>query len=272
MLDLGISHLDATLDYAPGWFPTEHYDSVISDLLNCAGAIGCHGNRGKPGVNGMGAGVQVMKGAHHNNVEGQALNSPTELYTSYRFLRGVKGFENDGTYKYQNKDENNHNEYFGATTPLTQGCAVTCHSSVGVWPPNNTMSGFCATCHGSFHVIGDVDSNIDGEGIGGDINSPFTRHPTDVKFPSPGTEYNNYNPGGGGVYNVEAPVARGAIVGISSVVDTTTTGDTGAIVMCLSCYMAHASDFPDMLRWDYSLMTIGSGRTDGCFNCHTTKN
>lgn len=278
VIDLGAGNTDGTLAYAPGWFPTEHYDTVLSSKLTCAGNIGCHGNRGRVGFNGMPAGTQVMKGAHHQNVTGTALNTADELYNSYRFLRGVKGLENDGqnnaSTKWRNTDANNHNEYFGATTPANIGCsAQTCHTSKGVVPPNNTISGFCATCHGAFHVLGDADIDIDGEGIGGDINSPFTRHPTDVKFPSPGTEYNSYNPSSVGTYSIEAPVARGVVPAtIGSTVDTTSTGATGAIVMCLSCHKAHASNYADMLRWDYSLMVVGSGRTNGCFTCHTSKN
>ncbi len=277
VIDLGAGNADGTLDYAPGWFPTEHYDTVTSNKLTCAGNIGCHGNRGRVGFNGMPSGTQVMKGAHHQNVTGTALNTADELYNSYRFLRGVKGLENDGqnnaSTKWQNADASNHNEYFGATTPANMGCsASTCHTAKGVSPPGNTMSGFCATCHGSFHVLGDADIDIEGEGIGGDINSPFTRHPTDVRFPSPGTEYNSYNPSSVGTYSIEAPVARGSVPSsIGSTVDTASTGATGAIVMCLSCHKAHASNYPDMLRWDYSLMSVGSGRTDGCFTCHTSK-
>ncbi len=257
--DLG--NLDDTLSEAPGFFPLEHDTPVTSSKLTCAGTVGCHGNRGRPGVQGMGAGVQVMKGAHHQNETGQ-LNVADELYNSYRFLRGVKGYENDGTYKWQNYNATNHNEYFGDNTPADIGCsAQSCHTSNGVRPPNNTMSGFCATCHGGFHVMGDADDDIEGEGIGGSINSPFTRHPTDIILPSTG-EYAAYTS-----YSVEAPVARQAVP--SGMSATVTPGSD--VVMCLSCHMAHASDYPDMLRFDYTAMVAGGGGSGGCFTCHTLK-
>jgi len=265
--DLG--NLDDTLDYAPGWFPREHDNAVTSNNLTCAGSIGCHGNRGDPDA----MGVPVIKGSHHKNVSGK-LDIADDVYNSYRFLRGVKGYENDGTYKWQNKDANNHNEYFGATTPANIGCsAQSCHTPTGVVPPNNTMSGFCATCHGSFHVVGDADDDIIDEGIGGDTSSPFTRHPTDVILPGGTTEYANYNPAGGNLFSVEAPVARGVVPdSISSVVIPGDSGAEGAIVMCLSCHKAHASDYPDMLRWDYNTIIAGGGTNGtGCFVCHTTK-
>ena len=258
--DLG--NPDGALAAAPGFFPLEHDTPVSSANLTCAGTIGCHGNRGKPGVQGMGADVQVMKGAHHQNASGQ-LNTADEIYNSYRFLRGVKGYENNSTYKYRNYNSTNHNEYYGETTPATIGCsASSCHSSNGVAPPNNTMSGFCATCHGSFHVLGDADPDIEDEGIGGNASSPFTRHPTDILLPSSG-EYATYTS-----FSVEAPVARTTVpAGMSG---TVTPGTD--VVMCLSCHMAHASNYPDMLRWDYDTMIAGGGGSGGCFTCHTEKN
>jgi predicted CXXCH cytochrome family protein len=259
IVDLG--NTDNTLDSAPGYFPLEHDTPVNTVNLTCAGNIGCHGNRGRPGVQGMGANVQVMGGAHHQN-EGGQLDTADEIYNSYRFLRGVKGYENNGTYKWQNYNATNHNEYFGASTPADMGCsALSCHTANGVQPPNNTLSGFCATCHGSFHVLDDADIEIEDEGIGGDTDSPFTRHPTDILLSGIG-EYAAYTS-----YSVEAPVARSSVPsGMSSTVGASD------VVMCLSCHMAHASNYPDMLRWDYDTMISGSGGSGGCFTCHTEKN
>jgi hypothetical protein len=43
--------------------------------------------------------------------------------------------------------------------------------------------------------------------------------------------------------------------------------------MCLSCHGAHATDYPDILRWNYDTMNAGGGGLDvGCFTCHTQKN
>lgn len=262
VVDLGVANMEDTLEFAPGYFPLQHFEKVSNETLTCAGSGGCHGNRGHPGVQGMGAGIEVLKGAHHQN-EGGQLNSATEIYNSFRFLRGVKGYENNGTFPWENKNSTNHNEYFGASTPADIGCdATTCHSSNGVIPPNNTMSGFCATCHGSFHVLGDADEDIEDEGIGGTLTSPFTRHPTDILIPNT-EEYANYIS-----YSVEAPVARTSVpTGMSSSVNPGSD-----VVMCLSCHMAHASNYEDMLRWDYHAMISAGGGSGGCFTCHTEKN
>jgi predicted CXXCH cytochrome family protein len=131
-----------------------------------------------------------------------------------------------------------------------------CHQGSGIYPANGTISGFCGTCHREFHVV---------EGIGGDTISPFTRHPTDVLLPGTG-EYAGYN-GAGNPYSVEAPVARTTVP--DSIGNTVIPGTD--VVMCLSCHMAHASDYPDMLRWDYDTMIAGGGGSGGCFTCHTTK-
>ena len=71
-----------------------------------------------------------------------------------------------------------------------------------------------------------------------------------------------------------APVARPTVPATSSsTVVAGGAGDTGAIVMCLSCHRAHGSPENDLLRWDYSSIQAGTGTNDnGCFVCHTTKN
>ena len=48
--------------------------------------------------------------------------------------------------------------------------------------------------------------------------------------------------------------------------------DSNSIVMCLSCHRSHASQYPDILRWDYAKMTVQDikART-GCITCHTKK-
>ncbi|MBI5407778.1 MAG: hypothetical protein HZA14_00265 [Nitrospirae bacterium] len=264
VIDLDSNNLDDVLEYAPGAFPTAHNEKILSTRITCAGNIGCHGNRGKPEVMGL----QIMKGAHHKGESGAMLTA-TEVYNSYRFLKGVKGFENDGTYKWQNRDANNHNEYFGNTTPMSGACGTSCHTSGGVMPPNKTMSGFCATCHGSFHWLDDPLG--DGSGIGGNTASPFVRHPTDVVLPSTG-EYARYNNQdlGTNQYRVEAPVARATDGGLAGISASVTPGSD--VVMCLSCHMSHASQYPDMLRWNYAGIIAGGGaNNNGCFICHTQK-
>lgn len=246
VIDLGNN--DDLLDSPPGWncaYP------VSNTQLTCAGNYGCHGYRYK----NQGTGSNIMKGTHHQNIDGKC-DAPDDLYNSYRFLLGVKGLENKVD-RWQNIDKNSHNEHYGAIEPEDElNNCFDCHSfapgSMNASPASNTISGFCATCHDDFHFL---------YGIGGDASSPFVRHPTDVVLPPTG-EYSAYK-----TYSVEAPVGRITVPDTAS--PTVTPG--ADVVTCLSCHAAHASDYPDMLRWDYTTMIAGGGGTGGCFTCHTSK-
>ncbi|WP_456386369.1 cytochrome c3 family protein [Desulfolithobacter sp.] len=231
--------------------------NVNTENLSCAGVNGCHGYRH---FGSGGAYPKGISGAHHRNVDGQ-VDQATEPANSYRFLMAVKGFESSDWE--ENPSPANHNEYFALSQPVQLGCsgsAVKCHSGPGglTQPPDGTMSQFCATCHGNFHTVATSES----DGIGSSANSPFIRHPTDLSLPASG-EYAAYT-----VYNLSAPVARLTVPASSS--STVTPGSDA--VMCLSCHVAHASDYPDMLRWDYTSMVAGSSAGNGCFVCHSTKN
>ncbi|GBE04015.1 doubled CXXCH motif [bacterium BMS3Abin09] len=254
VIELGNS--DDVLDRPPG---ERHNVGTWTASFTCAGTKGCHGTR----IGTNGTGISNISGAHHQDVSGK-INTADEVYNSYRFLDGVKGLENTGTKKWQNFDADNHNEYYGATTPQPNACS-SCHTGPlqEVGSGNGTISGFCGTCHGYFHLL---------EGIGGSTSSPFQRHPTDIVLPASG-EYAYYNEAAIGAYSIEAPVARGVVPDtMSATVTPGSSGAQGAIVMCLSCHMAHASDYPDMLRWDNTAMIVGGGGSGGCFTCHSTKN
>ncbi|UCH82048.1 MAG: hypothetical protein JSW20_05315 [Nitrospiraceae bacterium] len=235
--------------------------TVNNTGFTCAGTHGCHGVRGN-----QGNGLSAIEGAHHNNVDGQ-LSTADTVANSYRFLYYVIGLENTtGGSKWQNVNASNHNEYFGADEPMdfvSTGC-VTCHDAGNNnnRPNNKTMSGFCATCHGYFHLLdsGGYALDPDGDGVGDDKFSPFKRHPTDVVLPNRG-EYTSVVS-----YDVDTPVAR---TSPPASIDAGVSLDSDA-VMCLSCHGAHATDFYKMLRWDIkgSLATAISG----CGNCHTSKN
>ncbi|MBI5407788.1 MAG: hypothetical protein HZA14_00315 [Nitrospirae bacterium] len=233
--------------------PGHHNPDNIGVNVSCSGLKGCHGTR-KTGV--------VFKGAHHKNVDG-ICDVADNVYNSYRFLYKVKGYENMGAYKWQNKDASNHNEYFGANTPMTfSGNCNNCHSDQGFRPYNQTISGFCSTCHGAFHLIGWMDGD---PGIGDNSASPFMRHPTDVVL---GTgEYADYNPGTSNQYSVTVPVARTTVY---SGIDNKAYPASDA-VMCLSCHGAHATQYYKMLRWDYKSLTLSTALS-GCNVCHTSKN
>ncbi|MDD5154638.1 MAG: hypothetical protein PHR03_08230, partial [Desulfovibrionales bacterium] len=218
---------DGILNSAPGHHSTTE---PTTNTLTCAGHNGCHGYRRF----NSGSGLPTLKGAHHGNVDGKC-DSATTVANSYRFLYSVKGFENMGANKYQNLNATDHNEYFGTTSPGETGC-LDCHDmadDMKIKPPNMTISGFCATCHSNFHKL---------SGIGGSTTGPFTRHPTDVVLPSDASkEYKDYTS-----YSVEAPVGRTTVLAAPS--STVTPGTD--VVTCLSCHAAHATNYPDMLRWD----------------------
>ncbi len=242
-----------------------HDDGTIvnDENLTCAGTNGCHGYRYNPTY---GSGISALRGAHHGNVDGKCDIADTPA-NSYRFLFSVMGLENqDPTGKWQNISSTNHNEYFGQTMPKQLSCSATsCHLANSIGPPNHTMSEFCATCHGNFHTLTAGSSS----GIGTGTN-PFIRHPTDIALPNKG-EYIAYN--GDNSYSVVAPVGRaGAVPG--SVSSTVTASGTD-VVMCLSCHGAHATNYNDILRWDYAECVAGAGDGTkplcGCFVCHTTK-
>ncbi|RJQ43517.1 MAG: hypothetical protein C4538_12115 [Nitrospiraceae bacterium] len=258
VIDLG--NLDNTLTGALAGPPGYHAPvSNFGSTLNCAGARGCHGIRSSSGG---------VKGAHHKNTSGK-IDVADQTYNSYRFLYSVMGYENDGqvsaSTKWQNFDASNHNEYFGATAPVVYNgdCTGLCHvapiGSGGIKVSNNTMSGFCGTCHRAFHVINQLDNS---QGIGDDTTSPFLRHPTDVILPNSG-EYASYT-----AYNITIPVARTTV---PSSMSSTVTPGSGTAVMCLSCHAAHATDNDDMMRWNYRSSTL-SAAISGCNVCHTSRN
>ncbi len=242
-----------------------HDHGIRNTSFSCAGDNGCHGYR-----NSIYDSFGSLKGAHHDNVDGQLLTADT-IANSYRFLYGVKGYENDTSEadRWQNASSTSHNEYFGASMPTdaTAADCGACHSSIWVnnstvtvtRPSSQTISGFCSTCHGNFHMIA---------GIGGDYVSPFIRHPSDIKINTKGlnSEYAGYT-----TYNENVPVGRLTVpASADSLVDP-----ADASVTCLSCHTAHASNYPDMLRWDYTTMIAETNdpqyKDTGCFICHTTK-
>ncbi|MBW2636351.1 MAG: hypothetical protein JRC86_02285 [Deltaproteobacteria bacterium] len=258
---IDIVNADGVLDGPPGAINQSFHDELIVNdgNLTCAGDNGCHGYR----YGDKGTGLPGIKGSHHGNVDGKC-DTADDVPNSYRLLLGVKGLENT-TDKWQNITAGSHNEYYGTTTPPVLGCGggeESCHIAGGVGPPNNTISGFCGTCHGNFHTL--TGSGMeDWEGIGRSTTSPFQRHPSDIVLKGSG-EYAGYT-----IYSIEAPIAR------TTVPDSASSGVSPGtdVVTCLSCHVAHASDYPDLLRWDYSAMNAGGGGGDtGCFTCHTQKN
>lgn len=248
---------DATVATLPGGIQQSFHEDMIVNTSNltCAGTNGCHGYRYAP--SDLPAGVT---GGHHANAGGKLAVADT-IGNSYRFLTGVVGLEDDD-WQYTSSSSD-HNEYFAMTQPIKLGCSsgtTSCHSGLGVKAPNGTISQYCATCHGNFHTI---QTNVS-SGIGPEASSPFIRHPTDILLPNE-REYALFTN-----YQTNVPVARtGAVPDTAS---ATVTPGSDAVV-CLSCHMSHASNYPDMLRWDYvNDCRAGQANSNcGCFSCHTAK-
>jgi hypothetical protein len=223
-------------------------DYSISFRLTCAGSNGCHGNRdiARSGfASGVEASLASLEGAHHENDTPPNLDGST-VGKSYRFLRGILGFEDPDWQQTANAGD--HNEYEGDTTQGTN---------------THTISYLCAHCHGDFHrEIGAA--------------SPWLRHPTDTDTINKGGDYANYNDivSAGNPYSIEAPVGydgTGLQPGIPGAPRATvSTGQS--IVLCLSCHRAHATPNDDILRWDYATIQAGGGGANGtgCFRCHTS--
>jgi predicted CXXCH cytochrome family protein len=269
---------DATLTGPPGMgrgatSSSMHTASaaVPNTSFTCAGNDGCHGIRNRlagQNVDGNGTnvklqGLSAMTGAHHYNVDGQidgtvAGADATTIANSYRFLKGTYGTED---LDWQNTEgTNDHNDYYGVNgTPFETalGCE-NCHTdghgstlTASMQAPSHSISGYCATCHGTFHADTDAAGS-------------FIRHPTDYALPNK-TEYALYT-----VYDLTAPVARTNLTVADNGVVTPGSGTD--VVACLSCHVAHASDNAGMLRFDYATMVAGGGEVSGgCFACHTTK-
>ncbi len=250
---------DENLSKAPGWHGS-------GDPVNCNV---CHGSHTGGGLYPQGAHgdcnschskisscKSCHKPAHHAN---DSVTLVDEDNGWYRFLispnhpdpkTGVKGIEdNDWELTHSATD---HNEYFGSSDP--EGTA------------DNSISHFCAGCHGYFHGIKQSANN---NGV-----SPWLRHPTNVAIPNKG-EYKLYNTSDGttiGQFSNLAPVARdpSLILSMSTSSSTVTPGKDQ--VMCLSCHRAHGSPYAYMMRWDYSQCQAGSQNSKcGCFVCHTGK-
>jgi len=220
--------------------PGDEFTTGITDAnFTCGGQYGCHGNRSNTTNE-----LDSIKGAHHG--DDSAIDGST-VAKSYRFLKGVKGVENnDTTYGWQNYSATYTNKYKGVNGPDADASKT----SPGT---NGTISGFCSECHGRFH-----GSGANGHGT----SSAWIRHPTDILLPNSGA-YAAYNPVTG--YDATVPVAY-----------TNPASPTRAtsVVMCLSCHGVHGTDYPDILRWDYSLMNAGNGGAasgTGCFKCHSDK-
>jgi hypothetical protein len=293
----------------PGMFRDSTHGPVFSastpfDQFTCAGSVGCHGTRSQTvygytdatsgvWVEQIRKGIAAISGAHHINTEGlkdpaqvaQGVHDGAKVAAGYRFIQGLKGLGNETPGdRWMNKDATSHNEYYGVAASAPGSSCAMCHVSASagkyntssrigedssILVVNQSMTGFCITCHGVFHSPGlTVDGLGGSNGNGGPngVSGAFLRHPSDFVLPdaTTGKEYQFYTD-----YKVSALVARPNL---------TTIGDGSLVrpgvdmVMCLSCHQAHATPNDGMLRFDYAAQIAGAGELgEGCLACHTTK-
>lgn len=256
--------------------------------FTCAGADGCHGQRllGDEAGNPI-SGLPAMVGAHHGNVNGVIDGTGVALAdgigNSYRFLWGVYGSEDPDWQATASATE--HNGYYGDTASSYTSSCGNCHldseggsthtASPGEYltTPTHTISAFCGTCHGEFHLDqtnGEYNYNSAATASGPAVTinpTDFVRHPVDYELTSSG-EYTAYS-----TYDLDVPVARNDLSDAATRGTVNSATETDNIVMCLSCHQSHGSQYESMLRWDYDAMiTNGGGADVGCFKCHSTKN
>jgi hypothetical protein len=285
--------------------------------FTCAGSVGCHGTRSQAltsitdtttGVLPPRRGIAAVSGAHHQNYDGlkDAVNPTALTYTGhsgqlvadgYRFIPGLKGIGNETPGdRWQNVNAASHNEYYGKAGGTPANSCNTCHVAPSsnrryidstLIVPNNSMSGFCATCHGTFHasgggydmVQGETSTNVWGNHvdaldrsgtIGNGVSGAFLRHPSDYTIPAE-REYANYTS-----YDVTAPVAR---PDLNAIANSSVVVPGEDLVMCLSCHFAHGSEHDYMLRGQYAgpmaagiYGSVPDAQAQGfCLACHTTK-
>lgn len=232
----GISAPDSNLDKAPGGSVDCAQTCHVSLAISTNPSyVMSHGEGGCRGCH------QALK---HHGVDPPPGSPETEESGWYRGVAGhavvkVPGIEDPD---WEHNPDLGHNGYSGLNS----------------WYPYpgyanaQSMSAFCIGCHEQIHYD-TVDHN--------NRASPWIRHPTETLLPETG-EFAAYNPVDN--YDAAVPVAW---------LDPAAPVRNGAVVMCLSCHRAHGSEYPDMLRWDYTKMITGDGivNNTGCFKCHAAK-
>ncbi len=200
--------------------------------LYCAGNRGCHGRHDES----CDTSNKGIKGFHHGGYEG---------YRYLQFYNGsshtpIKG-KGSPDWEYEGADDYNHNVYYAM-----DGMSAT---------TNDSISAFCALCHGDLH--GDDADEVRSGGN-------WIRHPTENLLSAAGFTTDSVivdvmnNPFGFyGTYYHDVYTHN---------MNNYTT--EGARVVCVSCHRAHGTENHDILRFDYGTQKAGSNVTTGCLGCH----
>ncbi|ADH85465.1 cytochrome c3 family protein [Desulfurivibrio alkaliphilus] len=209
---------------------------MMMGQVTCATATGCHGD---PQTLPDAGNFASISGQHH--AERYDENNRVKTGESMRMLRGeVDGYR--GMMWEAVPQVENRNVYYAV------------HRESAGDSTERTISNMCATCHGDFHSGDKITEN--------GMSSPWLRHPTDLDMAQLGGEYENYE------FTFEAPVGSSQMDSYAVAKDTSQS----AVVTCLSCHRAHASEYDSMLRFDYSGIKAHEGaEATGCTHCHTSK-
>lgn len=193
--------------------------------LSCAGVNGCHGDLSRDNE------TAAMSQSHHAPTS--QYKSGSTLASSYRFLNGIAGYE-DQDYELT-LTSSDHNQYKGNATNPTD---------------TTTLDSFCVRCHS------------------GVLHGPWNGHPSsyDLGGVAHASDYGTQGGNPAGTYNIEIPLGS---TDVSAPKGTVTLGAPvgDAIVVCISCHRAHGSPYDNNLRWDYKNVIPGSA-DDLCLVCH----
>ncbi|OHE59036.1 MAG: hypothetical protein A2Z47_11940 [Thermodesulfovibrio sp. RBG_19FT_COMBO_42_12] len=213
-------------DYAT--YRAENYDAT--EGLTCAGTSGCHGD---PRIADSSA---AIAGGHHGTTVGgyRMLVAGTTVIN----VGGVRASDFEKALNAAPSIEDAHNVYQAGSG-------------------GNTISDFCATCHGIFH--GSVEN----------ADSAWIRHPTDVAIPNTWEIYTAFTD----EWTNDPEAWKNHPLGFTT---PTSPSNATAQVTCLSCHRAHGTANNDILRWDYTTVMLagqpsGSQVTYGCLGCHNSQ-
>ncbi len=219
--------------------PTSPGGSYPNGQLGCAS---CHNPHGKyrrlpDGTISRSGGPIVRSGSYNNSADPVA----GEAVGAYRLLNGA-GYTTDGVTFAGNPSAvapstYNQTEATNLVRVAYGTIATSGHENWGRW---------CATCHSDMH------------------STTNYVHPVDQSLSGIAGTYNSYVKSGdltgthGSAYQSLVPFAKGATVttyaglrALSANNNTVLDGPVGSDqVTCLSCHRAHASGFPEMLRWN----------------------
>lgn len=187
------------------------------------GCTSCHDPHGKVGAGTKGNLAVVGSGSYG------AANPATagQVLGAYRLLGGVGYGGGNGTV------------IFASAAPIARAPSSGAQTNVNHVDYGQGMSEWCANCHTSFDDVGIRHPAGNNEGLD-DFATNYNRYVKTGDFT--GTQATAF---------LELVPFERQITDRTQLSTTSTTGpDATDNVMCLTCHRAHATAFPDMLRWD----------------------